>query len=330
MIAYCDLSRAHAPIRRDIDRAIARCLDRSVYLRGPEARAFEEEWAAYCGQQYAVCCDSGTDALSLAARALDMPTAVVPATTLPLTGIGLARGGAEVELADVREDGWIATTREDAVPVLMYGLIPPDDAAPAVLYDAAHAHGWKPPGGAAAWSFYPTKSLGALGDAGAVTTDDAALAKDIEALCGRDDVLRRRDQFTSRIDEIQAAVLRVKLGHLDDWLAERQDIGRVYADGLAGLPVDRPGDSLHHIYAIRTDDRDGLRAFLLQHGVETKIHWAESLDRVAGPWSAAGPVPTARLWCARTLSLPCYPGLTHDEVRHTCDLIATWCETRTD
>jgi dTDP-4-amino-4,6-dideoxygalactose transaminase len=329
LVPFCDLSRANEPIRRDLERAISRCMDRSWYLRGPEARAFEEEWADYCGQRYAVCCGSGTDALSLAARALSLRTAVIPASTLPLTAIGLHRGGAVVELVDVDEDGWVSSGCGNTVPVLMYGRLPPQGGDNAALYDAAHAHGWKPAAGTAAWSFYPTKSLGALGDAGAVTTNDADLAREMEMLCGRDDRLRRPDQFPSRADEIQAAVLRVKLKWLDGWLEQRREIARTYALGLSGMPLDRPGASLHHIYAVRVDRRDDLRIFLARHGIETKVHWPESLDALHGPWTCPQPVMAARRWCERTLSLPCYPGLTQTEITMICDLIGEWFSRQT-
>jgi len=177
-IPFCDLSRAHAPIEEAMKQAIAGCIDRSYYLRGPETNAFEEEWAAFCGQRYAVCCNSGTDALTLAAIALDLKTATIQSNTLPLTGIGLHRAGTEVRIADVDSNGALDGSIQDAVPVLMFGQLPAPDQQTAKLYDAAHAHGWQPPAQAmAAWSFYPTKTLGALGDAGAITTNDAALAE---------------------------------------------------------------------------------------------------------------------------------------------------------
>lgn len=325
-IPFCDLSRAHAPIRRDIDRAIAGCIDRSTYLRGPEARSFESEWAAYCGQAHAVCCNSGTDALSIAARALGLQTAAIPANTLPLTAIGLHHGGASVSLADVTHDGWIESGHDDAVPVLMHGMLPPAGAARAALYDAAHAHGWQPGPTTAAWSFYPTKTLGALGDAGAVTTDDPALARELEMLCGRDDQLRRADQLTSRIDEVQAAVLRVKLRHLDRWLDERREIAAAYTKALDGLPLTLPGTSLNHLFAIGTAERDELQRFLLARGVETKAHWSTSLDLLDGPWCDRA-TPRASAWCSRTLSLPCFPGLRADEIARVCDLVTAWCHT---
>jgi dTDP-4-amino-4,6-dideoxygalactose transaminase/predicted O-methyltransferase YrrM len=326
-IPFCDLSRAHTPIRGEIDRAIADCMDRSSFLRGSQTRAFEEEWADYCGQAYAVCCNSGTDALTLAATAMNLKTATIPANTLPLTGIGLHRGDTQVRVAEIRQDGWMAAPGSDAVPVLIFGRIPRPDEGSAQLYDAAHAHGWKPPtGSVAAWSFYPTKTLGALGDAGAVTTDNATLAEEMRKLCGRDDQFHDRRQITSRIDEIQAAVLRVKLRYLDKWLAERREIGAHYDKRLGALGITLRSHSLHHLYVIRIAGRDQLAHFLKHHGINTKVHWSISLHRVSGPWVSEGDYPHADEWCASVLSLPCFPGLRLDEIDRVCNAIEDWYE----
>ncbi len=328
-VPFCDLSRANAPLRRDLDRAIGACLDRSWFLRGPETTAFEEEWAAYCGHKHAVCCNSGTDALTLAAAGLGMGTATVQANTLALTGVGLHRGGAIVRLSDVGPDGALIDVPEDAVPVLMFGQLPDAKTGRASLFDAAHAHGWKPPAGAvAAWSFYPTKSLGALGDAGAVTTNDAALAEEMRGLAGRDDQLHDRRQVTSRVDELQAAVLRVKLRHLDAWLEERADIAARYGKRLAPLGITLGSPSLHHLYVIRVANRDDMHAYLHDNAVESKIHWRDPLHTLDGPWVAEGLFPGAAAWCRSILSLPCFPGLRDDEVNTTCDLIEAFTAER--
>jgi dTDP-4-amino-4,6-dideoxygalactose transaminase len=130
-IPFCDLTRALPQIRSEVDEAIRRTLDRGWFLRGPEVTAFEEEWANYCGQAHAVCCNSGTDALTLATMGLGLKTATVPANTLPLTAIGLQRGGTAVHLTDVGPDGQLARSTPDAVPVLLYGKPPKAEEASA-------------------------------------------------------------------------------------------------------------------------------------------------------------------------------------------------------
>ena len=327
MIPYLDLRRANGPLIKDIQRAVDGCLRRSSYLRGPETEAFEAEWAARCEQKYAVACNSGTDALTISAAALNLDRATIPANTLPLTGIGLSRAGARVTLAEVGDDGWMVAAAPRQVPVLLYGRIPKALHADWILYDAAHAHGWIPPAGAhAAWSFYPTKSLGAIGDAGAVTTNDAALAAAMRDICGRDDVLRDERQITSRMDEIQAATLRVKLKHLEAWLMQRAEIANWYQSRLQPLGVTLAGESLHHIYAVRVADRDKLQEHLSRKGIETKVHWRLPLNAVAGPWDRAGHFPQAHRWANEVLSLPMYPGLTAPEVTYICDSFEAWFE----
>jgi dTDP-4-amino-4,6-dideoxygalactose transaminase len=330
-IPFCDLSRAHAPIRIEIERAITDCIDRSSFLRGPQTKAFEEEWASYCGQAYAVCCNSGTDALTIAATAMNLKTATIPANTPPLTGIGLYRGGAQVRVAEIGPDGWITDLKPDTVPVLIFGQLPIANECPAQLYDAAHAHGWKPPAGStAAWSFYPTKTLGGLGDAGAVTTNDASLAAEMRRLCGRDDQFHNRRQITSRIDEIQAAVLRIKLRHLDKWLAERQAIGVHYEKRLGALGITLHRPSLHHLYVVRITGREMIANFLAHHGIGTKVHWSTPLHRVPGPWLEEGKYPHSENWCASVLSLPCFPGLHPYEIERICDAVENWYEHERD
>jgi dTDP-4-amino-4,6-dideoxygalactose transaminase len=326
VVPFCDLTRAHAPIRHEIDAAMRRTVDSGWFLRGPEIDAFEAAWADYCGQAHAVCCNSGTDALTIAATALGLKSAAVQANTLPLTAIGLQRGGTAVRLADVGPDGRLAHAAPDAVPVLLYGRPPGEHETNASLFDAAHAHGWKPPPGAvAAWSFYPTKSLGALGDGGAVTTNDGRLADEMRKLCSRDDILNDRRQITSRMDEIQAAVLRVKLKYLDDWLDERQAIGRQYEARLRAQ-VELIGPSLNHLFVIRVAGRDQLAQFLTERGIGCKVHWPRALHRLDGDWTREGDYAMADAWCERVLTLPCFPGLHAREIDFVCDNILAWSD----
>jgi dTDP-4-amino-4,6-dideoxygalactose transaminase len=324
-IPFCDLARALDPIAANISDAMARVMSSGWFLRGREVESFEAEWAAYCGQEFCVSCNSGTDALTIAALALGMEQALVQANTVPLTAIGLKRAGVRVHFCDVDPDGHLDISNTNCVPVLIYGRCPSSTELESVFFDAAHAHGWKPPLHAVAcWSFYPTKTLGALGDAGAVTTNDRVLAERMRNLCGRDDVLRDSRQITSRMDELQAAILRVKLCSLDRWLADRGAIARQYELGLAGtnLLVNRSVDSFNHLIVIRSNRRDELAMFLKSHGVETKIHWPTPLHKLNGwepPQSSS--LPNAETWCDEVLSLPCYPGLTEDEIDAICGLV---------
>ena len=305
-----------------IHSAVADCMLKSSYLRGAQTMAFEEEWAEFCGQKFAVACNSGTDALTIAAKSLELSTVQLQANTLPLSGIGLALGGANVHVHDVDSDGRIPDGVSDSVPVLLFGRVPNANSRNSVLYDAAHAHGWNPPEeSTAAWSFYPTKSLGALGDAGAVTTNDESLAQTMIEICGRDDQMRHSRQITSRIDEIQAAILRIKLKQLPEWLIQRQEIAHHYDSRLSGLGITLEGKSFNHIYAIRTKSRESLREHLLKMGIETKVHWEKSLNTLSGPWTSTGEYPAAQSWASEILSLPIYPGLTADSVKIICDSI---------
>jgi dTDP-4-amino-4,6-dideoxygalactose transaminase len=196
----------------------------------------------------------------------------------------------------------------------------------AQLFDAAHAHGWKPPAHAVAcWSFYPTKTLGALGDGGAVTTNDAGLAELMVALSGRDDGFRDKRQITSRMDELQAAVLRVKLPCLDQWLIERRWIAREYDTRLTAnvSSVSKDPRDLHHLYVVRAPRRDELMSYLRAKHIDTKVHWSEPLYRMSAAW-ADKPEGFGRTesWCNSILSLPCYPGLTESEIARICDAVS--------
>lgn len=316
VIQFCDVSRVNAALHSDLLRAVESTMESGMFLRGPEEAAFEDEWASYCGQRFAVGCSSGTDALTLAASALELETASVQANTLPLTALGLAATGLTVRIREISGCGRLLERHADAVPVLLFGRSPGPHEETARLFDAAHAHGWRPPGHATvAWSFYPTKSLGALGDAGAVTTNDPGVAERLRALRGPDDRLRDAKQITSRMDEIQAAVLRVKLRHLDEWLGQRTEIAARYDAALGEFRLDEDASSRHHLYTVHVPHRDRVVATLAEQGIETKVHWSAPLNDLDGPWQSPDQsYVTAGVWARGILSLPCYPGLTTAEV----------------
>ncbi len=315
MIPFVDLKPALEPIIPDIERAMRRVIGRGVFLNGTEVGEFEAEWAAYCGQEYCLACGSGTDALTIAAYcrsdSISISTPVrIPANTLKATMSGISCAAC-VEITDVDSDGRMAIRSASRyVPVLLYGRYPTkheeDKFDVTAFVDACQGHGWRP--GAhvtACWSFYPTKNLGALGDAGAVTTNDTR-------------VLPFWTHLTEfRMDELQAAVLRVKIPHLDYWNADRLHIAETYWNELPDTvsPVCKPGEpSNHHIFAVLSDRRDVLKMHLAASGVQTKIHYPQPL----------ADLPGARRWCDRVLSLPCWPGLRDEQVREVCDAIKSF------
>ena len=296
-------------------------LDESRFVGGDAVPAFEERWAAYCGAAHAVGCASGADAIRLALQALavgDGDEVIVPANTCAPTAAGVVGAGATPVFADVdpvaltltpEAANAVRTTRTKAVvAVHLYGRCADVDALLEldlpIVEDAAHAHGATlrgrragSLGRAAAFSFYPTKNLGALGDAGAVTTDDPAVAARVREL-------RTFGPHgpQSRLDTLQAAVLLAKLPHLDAWNARRRELADRYRTAL-GQPVDDPGH-VYHLFVARFDDRAAVHTRLAGRGIETKVHYTPAL----------APLPESTRAAAEVLSLPLYPQLRDDEL----------------
>lgn len=305
MIPFINLHTLHDPIAADLDRAIRRVASRGVFLNGPEVEEFEAAWAAYCAQRFCVACASGTDALMLAARVFGGDRLAVAANTCRFSEVGLSRGCEEVSFMDVDEHGHCDS--QHIVPVLLYGRQwHPYSEHSQVMFDACQAHGWKPHWNAlVAWSGYPTKNLGAFGDCGWVTTCCEKQAVKMRAMAAA---------HHSRMSEMNAAILRTKLHHLEQWNADRLRLAEVYWNELPSWvePVCRPGEpSNHHIFAVLVDHRDALQQHLAAHEIQTKIHYPEPL----------APLPGAIRWCERILSLPLWVGMTPEQVRTVCDSI---------
>ena len=345
-VPFLDLAAAHAELADELDEAIARVVAGGRYVLGPEVESFEERFAASVGVRHCVGVGCGLDALHLSLEAMGVGAGdevLVPATTYIATWLAVTRAGASVVPVEPRADtGNIdpdlleaaVTPRTRAVlPVHLHGRPAKMEAIRAVaerhglrvLEDAAQAHGarrrGRPVGGlgdAAACSFYPGKNLGAVGDAGAVTTDDDALAERLRRLrnygSGRRYVHPERGH-NSRLDEIQAAVLSVKLDHLEAWNARRARVAGAYREGLADAAValpPGPGAHVHawHVFAVRTPYRDALAAHLADAGVETLSHYpvpphlqGAYRDLGRGP----GSLPVSEAIARETLSLPIGP-----------------------
>ena len=309
MIPFLDLGAAYRELKPEIDAAVSRVLDSGWYILGPEVEAFETEWAAYCDAKHAVGLANGLDALTLALRALDIgpgdevivPSNTYIATWLAVSGVGATPVPVEPDVAThnidpARIEAAITPRTRVLLPVHLYGQ--PADLDPIldiaqrhglrVIEDAAQAHGARYKGqriGAhgdiVCWSFYPGKNLGALGDAGAVTTNDAALAERVALLRNygsRKKYVNEEAGVNSRLDPIQAAVLRVKLGVLDEWTERRCAVAMAYTKGLAESRLILPhvpewADPAWHLYVVRTSDRDRLQARLTEAGVGSLIHY---------------------------------------------------------
>jgi dTDP-3-amino-2,3,6-trideoxy-4-keto-D-glucose/dTDP-3-amino-3,4,6-trideoxy-alpha-D-glucose/dTDP-2,6-dideoxy-D-kanosamine transaminase len=361
MIALNDLARHHAPLRAELDAAIARVLARGWYILGPEVAAFEQEFAAYCETRECIAVGNGTDALELAFRALDIGPGDEVATvgnagmyaSIAIRATGATPVYVEIDERTLCMDpGALAssvTSRTRAVVAThLYGRVAPVDALArvadehglALVEDCAQAHGAGIGGRKAGtfgalgcFSFYPTKNLGALGDAGAVVTSDAKLGARVRALrtYGWDMKYHcaMAGGMNSRMDELQAAVLRVKLPHLDAWNARRRALAQFYADAivhpaiaLPPLAADPAGD-VAHLYVVRTALRAALLAHLAAAGIATDVHYPVP-DHLQSPWMTEPPTTglerTSRA-CAEVVSLPCYPELTDAEA----SAVATAC-----
>jgi len=357
--------RAH---RDEIDQAVHRVLDGGMYILGEEVARFEEEFAHYLGVQHAVGVGSGTDALHIALRACGVGpadtvltvshTAVATVAAIELTGatavltdIDPATATMDVNrLADAIEKQHSGQIKA-IIPVHLYGH-PADMPAIMtiaerhglkVIEDCAQSHGaaldgrktgtW---GHVAAFSFYPTKNLGALGDGGAVVTNDPALADRLRLLREygwREKYVSDFAGLNTRLDELQAAVLRVKLRYLDKENARRRELARIYDAILSATPVTAPrgwqrADHVYHQYVVQSDRRDALRSFLKANGVGTLIHYPVPVHMQ--PAYQGRVVPNGAILshtetiCRLILSLPMHPQLTDAEAHEVGDLIVRW------
>jgi len=355
-----DLRRVHAPHASALRAAYERVFSRGAFVLGEEVRAFEHEFAAFCGTQQCIGVANGSDALEIALRAVGLSAGdrvATVANAAMYSTLAIRATGARPVYVDVDEatltmsPAALETLPPEELRALvvthLYGRLA--DMAPIVTFarergvplieDCAQAHGATRDGtraGAfgtlATFSFYPTKNLGALGDGGAITTNDAALGDIVRELRqygwrGKYRVDREGGR-NSRLDELQAAFLRAKLPSLDRENERRREIVNRYArridhaDIRAPLPVD--GDSVAHLAVIRTAHRDALRTHLSERGVSTDIHYpiADHRQRVA---HASGvTLPVSERACNEVLSLPCFPGITDAEADVVVEACNAW------
>ena len=353
MVPFLDLGAATAEIRFELDEAIGRVLASGRYVLGPEVEAFEREFSTFVGTDHCVGVGNGLDAIELALRALGVGTGdevIVPSNTYVATWLAVTRLGARAVPVEPNLETYnldpdriadaITPRTRAIVAVHLYGQPADMDSLRIVaskrglwlVEDAAQAHGaaykGRQVGGlgdAAAWSFYPTKNLGALGDGGAVTTNDPSVADRVRILRNygsRTKYVNEIRGVNSRLDELQAAVLRVKLPLLHEWNQRRRRIAARYLDGLRGaalgLPSTAPGvDPVWHLFVVRSNARDRLQEHLAKNDVQTLIHYPIPPHQQAAYADLGYPVgafPIAERIHRECLSLPIGPHLTDDQV----------------
>jgi len=361
-VRFYDLRRHDDGIRGELEEACRRVVASGRFILGQEVEAFEHEFAAYCGVRHCIGVGNGLDALHLVLRGLGIGTGdevVVPAQTFIATWLAVSYAGATPVPVDVDPrtanmapelvEAAITRRTRAVMPVHLFGN-PADMHAIspiarrrnlAVIEDAAQAHGAiyhgkraGSLGDAAAFSFYPSKNLGAFGDAGAVVCDDSKLAERVKTLRNYGSTSKYYHElpgYNSRLDELQAAVLRVKLRHLDVWNRRRNEIADLYTGGISKLgdSVKAPEHDEHvssswHLYVVRAAQRDGLQNHLGKRGIETAIHY----PRIPAEQSAYGNYrstishcPNAVQYARSSISLPMGPYLENWEVTAALDAI---------
>jgi dTDP-4-amino-4,6-dideoxygalactose transaminase len=360
-VPLVDLSRQYGEISNEIDETALRVLASGRYILGPEVEAFEREMAAYIGVAHGVGVASGTEALYLILKALGVgpgDEVVMTAFTYIATAEAIANCGAKPVFADIDpgtfnvDPGSVLeklTRRTRAVIVVhLYGL--PAELSELreitkregldIIEDCAQAHGatygGKKVGSfgrASAFSFFPTKPLGAMGDGGMVCTDDGELARSLKALRAHGSSGGYRSEelgINSRLDELQAAILRVKLGFLDQWNAERRRIAEFYREALRGVTVpDVPQGVEHvfHMYTVRSGDRDGLKEALDKAGVDSRVYYPVPMHLqpcFAGLGYRPGDFPESERASGEVLSLPIFYGITAPEIEAVCSAVNRW------
>jgi dTDP-4-amino-4,6-dideoxygalactose transaminase len=347
-----DTSSQLVGLRGELDAAIARVLDSERFILGPEVAAFEQELAVYCGVEHAVGVANGTDALTIALRAMGVgpgDDVVVPSFTFYASAEAIPPTGARPVFCDIDLETFCVTAdtvkaaltpkTKAVIAVDLFGNVPPIAEIEAlgvpVLEDAAQALGTGTPAGpagslgtTATLSFFPSKNLGCFGDGGAILTSDAELAESVRMLRfhgSRDKVTFERVGYNSRLDELQAAILRVQLPHLDEWAARRHAAGRAYEEEGLGEVVALPrpaGGAIPawHLYVVRSDSADQLAEALSGEGIGNRAYYRVPPHRqpALAEFAGGADLPVTDEAARTHLAVPMSPSLTVEQVRAVC------------
>ena len=350
-------------IKEEIDAAVRRVIRSGRLILGKEVEEFERSFALSCGCEYGIGVNSGTDALHLALRAIgvvDGDEVITVPNTSPATVSAILQAGAKTVLIDIEEASYLMdvnrlrraiTQRTKAImPVHLFGQmaeIKPllelaDKVHLPIIEDCAQAHGASFDGKVSGsfgkmgcFSFYPTKNLGAYGDAGIIVTHDPQLAERLKMLRIYGFSKKSYSEFfgvNSRLDELQAAILSTKLRHLDAWNRKRRHLASLYIQQLSPLPITLPHElkerkHVYHLFVIRLKHRDALRQYLFDRGIMTDIHYPTPIHMQPGFRSLGykqGDFPVSEQVQSEILSLPMFPELKEEEVREVCRHILTF------
>jgi dTDP-4-amino-4,6-dideoxygalactose transaminase len=360
-VSFLNFGKKYRRYKKPIQGAIARVFDRGCFILGPEVREFEAAFANYLGVKHTIGVNSGTDAIFLALKASGLgrgDEVITVSNTATPTVSAIRMTGATPVFVDVLPkthnlnpallDRALTSKTRAIVPVHLYGL--PANMKEilrfahahqlAVIEDVAQSQGARyrkqmagTLGNAGCFSFYPTKNLGAFGDAGAVATNSDSMAEKIRALRNYGEVSKFNigmEGVNSRMDEIQAALLSWGIQQVDEWNKRRAQIASIYLKSLCRLPLELPEksdsvrDRVWHLFVVRTAQRDDLRKYLSENGVETMIHYPTPIHRQPAYRflaSKTGQLPVTLKLAERILSLPIYPELTDREIIRVCDTI---------
>lgn len=356
-VPFVDLNAQLKQIKPEISKAIRKVIENGIYINGPNVDAFEKEFAMFCSTKYSIGVASGTDALRLSLEILNIKKkkVIAPSNTFISTIDGISHAGGIPILTDVGADYNISIqnlmkskTADVILPVHLYGQMAKMDEIIEiakkknmfVLEDASQSHGAKfnkkiagSFGIAGCFSFYPAKNLGAYGDGGAITTNDKEFAEKITMLRQHGEKKKHFHEFigyNSRLDEIQATILRVKLRHLSKWNAQRRKVARVYNELLEKIPdVICPKEyvnryHVYHLYVIRTRKRDKLREFLSSKNICTGMHYPIPIHlqkAYSHLKNKKGSFPFAEKVANEIISLPMYPEISEKLIQYVCDTI---------
>lgn len=359
-VPFVDLKAQYQSLKGEFDEAVAKVMSETAFIGGRYATAFEGEFAAYLGVDHCVAVANGTDAIEIALKAIGVEPGdevIVPANTFIATAEAVSNIGAKPVFVDIEPTYYnidpakieekITERTRAIIAVHLYGLPAEMDAIMQiarkhglkVLEDTAQAHGatYKGQktgtfGDVATFSFYPSKNLGAFGDAGGIATNDKEVADRARLIANHGQAAKNRHTIegrNSRMDGIQAAVLSVKLPHLESWLEARRANASVYDELLHDSGLTLPTAAEHsrhtyHLYVIQVDDRDGVQAKLGEAGIETGTHYPIALpfmEAYAHLGHKPADFPIAHSQMSRILSLPMYAELKREQIEYVCDLL---------